>query len=74
MPSIRRVLSRAQAVARIHERSFPDDADDLVGVELEWLVRSGDATRPAEVDHRRLGDLVLPGGSALTIDLAASSS
>ena len=41
MPSIRRVLSRAQAVARIHERSFPDDADDLVGVELEWLVRSG---------------------------------
>jgi len=34
-------LSRAQAVARIHERSFPDDADDLVGVELEWLVRSG---------------------------------
>ncbi len=68
MPSIRRVLSCAQAVARIHERSFPDDADDLVGVELEWLVRSGDATRPAEVDHRRLGDLVLPGGSALTIE------
>lgn len=68
MPSIRRLLGRAQAVARIHGQSFPDDADDLVGVELEWLVRSTDATRRAEVDPDRLGDLVLPGGSTLTTE------
>lgn len=68
MPSIRRRLSRAQAVSRIHERSFPDDAGDLVGVELEWLVRSRDGTQPAEVNHRQLSDLNLPGGSALTFE------
>ena len=68
MPAIRPRLSRAQAVAHIQDQSFPADAGDLVGVELEWLVRSRDGTRPAEVDHHRLGDLVLAGDSALTIE------
>lgn len=72
MPSKRPRLSSAQAVARIQGQSSPAPADDLVGVELEWLVTSTDATRRAEVDHRQTDDLALPGGSALTIEPAGA--
>ncbi len=46
MPPTSPRLSRDQAVARLHEQSLPDDAGDLVGVELEWILRSSCFVEP----------------------------
>lgn len=68
MPSKRPRLSLTEAIAHVQERSFPDDGGDLVGLELEWLVRSFAGIGQGDMDQGRLSDLVLPGGSALSIE------
>jgi len=59
-------MGLSEASDHAYTRAFPDDARDLLGVELEWLVVPAvEGERPS---RRRLGDLDLPGGSALSIE------
>jgi len=66
VPSNRPTLGLSEASDHIRARSFPDAALDLIGVELEWLVVADGADRYSFRDQ--LGDLVLPGGSALSTE------
>ena len=71
MPSSRPRFGISEAVDHVRARSFPDDARDLTGLELEWLVLSGAGQpddRAAHTDGGRPGEVALPGGSALTIE------
>ncbi|MCA1673167.1 MAG: hypothetical protein LC799_13525, partial [Actinobacteria bacterium] len=71
MPSKRRQFGISEAVEHMRARCFPDDARDLTGLELEWLVLSGAGQsddRAAHLDGGRHGERALPGGSALTIE------
>ena len=71
MPSSRPRFGISEAVDHVRARSFPDDARDLTGLELEWLVLSGAGQpddRAAHTDGGRPDDAALPGGSALTIE------
>lgn len=71
MPSKRPQFAISEAVEHVRARCFPDDARDLTGLELEWLVLSGAGQLgdwAAHVDGGRLGEVSLPGGSALTVE------
>jgi glutamate--cysteine ligase len=60
----------SEAVAHVRARSFPDDSRDLTGLELEWLMLGGVGERAGRAQWKasRLGEIVLPGGSALSVE------
>ena len=70
MPSIRPRLGVSEAIAHVRARSFPDDSRDLTGLELEWLMLAGvdEPPGPYRWEGRQLGDIVLPGGSAFSME------
>jgi len=71
MPSKRPRFGISEAVEHVRARCFPDDARDLTGLELEWLKPSGRGhpdDRAAHVDGGRVGEVALPGGSALSVE------
>ena len=70
MPSIRPSLGVSRAIAHVRTRSFPDDSRDLTGLELEWLMLAGvgDQARPSQGEGSQLSKIVLPGGSALSVE------
>ena len=70
MPLIRPSLGVSEAIAHVRARSFPDDGSDLTGLELEWLMLAGvDAqTGPDQWKGSHLSEIVLPGGSALSVE------
>ncbi|MDQ3640386.1 MAG: glutamate-cysteine ligase family protein [Actinomycetota bacterium] len=56
-------------MTHIWARSFPDAARDLNGLELEWLVVSGNGEESGHlVDAGALDDLILPGASTLSVE------
>ena len=56
-------------MAHISARSFPDAARDLTGLELEWLVVSGNGEESGDlVDGGALDDLILPGASTRSVE------
>lgn len=61
-------LGRAEAIAHIMARSFPEDALDLTGLELEWLVVPGAGGHPLDLDRTAPEDFPLPGASAVSIE------
>ena len=69
MPSNRPRLSRSDALAHIWAHAFPDAARDLTGLELEWLVVSGNGEESGHlVDAGASDDLILPGASILSVE------
>jgi len=66
VPSNRAQIGLSEASDHARARAFPDDAGDLVGVELEFLVVP--AVEGEHPSRRQLDDLVLPGGSALSVE------
>ena len=70
MPSIRPGLGVSEAMAHVRARSFPEDSSDLTGLELEWLMQGGvgEQATPAQYEGSQLGEVVLLGGSALSVE------
>jgi len=66
VPSNRAQIGPSEASDHAYARAFPDDARDLLGVELEWLVVP--AVEGEQPSRGRLDDLVLTGGSALSVE------
>jgi len=66
MPSNRPMLGIAEASDHVRDRSFPEATRDLTGVKLEWLVLGEVAGQCPS--REQLDGLVLPGGSALSVE------